>query len=71
MTEFSSPKLENPNNDFASQGMRLHAMEQTVRSRSVLAHAMGAHEHAALVAAVKHNFPEIYDNTGESAGVAE
>jgi hypothetical protein len=68
MTEFSSPELENPNVDFASQGMRLYAMEQTVRARDVLARTIGTREHAALVEAVKQNFPEIYENTAKSAG---
>ncbi len=46
-------------------------MEQTVRTRNVLARTMGAREHAALVAAVKHNFPEIYEKTVEGAGATE
>jgi hypothetical protein len=67
MTEFSSPELENPTIDFAAQGMRLNAMEQTVRAHDVLARTIGTREHAELVAAVRQNFPEIYESTARSA----
>jgi|HubBroStandDraft_2_1064218.scaffolds.fasta_scaffold279481_2 hypothetical protein len=68
MTEFSSPEIENSNVDLASQGMRLHVMEQTTRARAALARSVGTHDHSVLVAAVKRNFPEIYDHTSKGAG---
>jgi hypothetical protein len=71
MTELSSPELESPNVDLAAQGMRHYVIERTVRARDVLARTIGTREHAALVEAVKQNFPEIYEETAKNAGATE
>lgn len=71
MTEFLSPELEKQNVSMAPQGMRHYVLEQTIRGRNVPVRTMGAREQEALVAAVKQNFPEVYDMAAKKSGAVE
>jgi hypothetical protein len=60
MTKLTSAEREKlPKGDFVFPKTRRYPIEDAAHARDALARSSGKYEHAAVVAAVKHKFPEI------------